>query len=443
MSLKSSLAITAGKGTQWFLKTFLKGGSSLPGKIALSIDPNILEELAKDYEIIVVTGTNGKTLTTSIIVNILKQKYDQIITNPTGANMKQGIVATFLSAPHHKDGRRFAVLEIDEATLPHVTQFIKPNVFVFTNIFRDQLDRYGEIYTTYNLIATGAKNAPEATVIANGDTPIFNNPKLKNPHVFFGFNHKKDKEMLADINTDGILCPNCHNILHYKMNTYSNLGKYYCPHCGFKRPELTTQLTELVDVTDHSSTFIVDDMQYHLEVGGLYNIYNALAAIAVGEFYGIDKEDIKQGLAESQNVFGRQEVIQVDDKKVTIMLVKNPVGLNQVLDTIQLAGQPFSLISLLNDKYADGIDVSWIWDGHYEQLSKMDIPKAVVGGKRYKDMALRLKVAGLEDCLIIEDDNQKIIDRMKEMPTENIYVLATYTAMLELRQLLKEKGYIK
>lgn len=443
MSFKSHLATTIGKSAQWFLHTFFKGGSSLPGKIALTIDPNVLEELSRGYEIIVVTGTNGKTLTTSIIVNILKQQYGSIVTNPTGANMKQGIVATFLSAPKNQNGKKFAVLEVDEASLIHVATLLKPNVFVFTNIFRDQLDRYGEIYTTYQLIADAARQVPEATIIANGDTPIFNDQSLHNPHVYYGFNHEADSEMMADTNTDGVLCPHCQHILHYKMNTYANLGKYYCPHCDFKRPELTTQLTQLVDITEHSSTFIVDGQQYHIEVGGLYNIYNALAAIAVGEFYHIDKENIVKGLQESQQVFGRQEVIDIDGKKITIMLVKNPVGLNQVLDTIRLAPQPFGLISLLNDQYADGIDVSWIWDGHYEKLNEMNIPCAIAGGRRVKDMSLRLKVAGLEDRLQEEHDFAHIIDDIKEMSTDNIYVLATYTAMLELRQLLKEKGYLK
>lgn len=442
MSFKSTLATTVGKSSQWFLHTFLKGGSSLPGKLALSIDPDILEELSKGYEVIVVTGTNGKTLTTSIIVNILKQEYDHIVTNPTGANMKQGIVATFLSAPRNANGRKFAVLEVDEASLVHVAELLNPDVFVFTNIFRDQLDRYGEIYTTYRLISDGARQVPTATVIANGDTPIFNDHSLKNPFVYYGFNHQPDEEMMADANTDGVLCPYCHNILHYKMNTYANLGKYYCPTCDFKRPELTYQLTDLVDITEHSSTFVVDGQEYHIEVGGLYNIYNALAAIAVGEFYGIPKDSIKKGLQESHQVFGRQEVIQVGDKKVTIMLVKNPVGLNQVIETIKLAPQPFGLISLLNDKYADGIDVSWIWDGHYEKLAEMNIPKAISGGKRHKDMTLRLKVAGLEDKLTEEENFDHLIEDIKAMPCDHVYVLATYTAMMELRQLFKDNGYL-
>lgn len=443
MSVRSQLAVAAGKSSQWFLKTFLKGGSSFPGQLALKIDPNVLEELARDYEIIVVTGTNGKTLTTSLIVNILKQEYGEILTNPTGANLQQGIVATFLSAPKNKGGKKFAVLEIDEATLKNVTKYITPDMFVFTNIFRDQLDRYGEIYTTYQLLVDGAKNAPQATIIANGDSPIFNSVSLANPKKFYGFNHLPDGEMLADENTDGVLCPHCHNILHYKMITYANQGNYYCPTCDFKRPDLDYQLTNLVNITDHSAQFVIDGEEYGIEVGGMYNIYNALAAVAVAEYYGIAPEKIRQGLAYNEKVFGRQEVIHVGDKDCTIMLVKNPVGLNQVLDTIRLAPQPFGLVSILNDNYADGIDVSWIWDGHYEELAKMDIPEVITSGKRVKDMTLRLKVAGLENRIKVQEDASKLVEEIEQMSSSHIYILATYTAMLDLRKEFQNKGYLK
>lgn len=160
MSIKSLLATAVGKSSLWFLKTFMKGGSSLPGKLALKIDPQILDHLAKDYQVVVVTGTNGKTLTTALTVNILKQEFDHVLTNPTGANMVQGIVSTFLSAKVKKGEKKFAVLEIDEASLSKVTEYIKPELFVFTNIFRDQMDRYGEIYTTYRLIVEGAAKSP-------------------------------------------------------------------------------------------------------------------------------------------------------------------------------------------------------------------------------------------------------------------------------------------
>lgn len=444
MGLRSQLALMVGKSSQWFLRTFTKGGSSLPGKLALTIDPDILQTIAKDYEIIVVTGTNGKTLTTALTVNILKQDYENVLTNTTGANMFQGIVSTFLSAKNKKGEKKFAVLEIDEASLAKVTSYFKPSLFLFTNIFRDQMDRYGEIYTTYQMILDGAAKAPNATIIANGDLPIFHSKEVVNPQLFYGFNHKEDHDVVPDSNTDGLLCPKCQHILQYKMLTYSNQGKYYCSHCDFKRPELTYQLTKLIGMSDQYSEFEIDEEAYRIEVGGLYNVYNALAAASVGTYYNVSPEKIRQGLAYDQKVFGRQEVIQIDDKECTLVLVKNPVGLNQVIDMVALAPQPFTLVHLLNANYADGIDVSWIWDGNYEQFSKMEIPTVIAGGERMDEIATRLKVAGLEDREFIEvTDIPATIEAIKALPAGRVFILATYTAVLQLRKELASQGYIE
>ena len=444
MKIRHYFATAVGKTSQWLLQTFFKGGSSYPGKIALTLDPNILDYLAKDYEVIVVTGTNGKTLTTALIVKILQQEFDDVLTNPTGANMVQGIVSTFLSAHGKKGHKKFAVLEIDEASLSKVTRYIKPKLFVFTNIFRDQMDRYGEIYTTYQMILDGAAQAPEATILANGDSPIFNSKDTPNPLIYYGFNHQADHEQFADPNTDGVLCPHCQHILHYKMITYANLGKYYCPNCEFKRPELAYQLTQLGEMTNVSSVFTVDEESYKIEVGGLYNIYNALTAAAVGQHYGVSPEKIRLGLSYDEKVFGRQEVITIGSKKCTLVLVKNPVGLNQVIDTITLSPNDFSLVCLLNANYADGLDVSWIWDGSYEHLTKRAIPQVLTGGDRREDMTFRLQVAGLAEETIHECANlDDVIAQIPQLPTEEVYILATYTAVLQLRQKLTEKGILK
>lgn len=444
MKIRHYFATAVGKTSQWLLQTFFKGGSSYPGKIALTLDPNILDYLAKDYEVIVVTGTNGKTLTTALIVKILQQEFDDVLTNPTGANMVQGIVSTFLSAHGKKGHKKFAVLEIDEASLSKVTRYIKPKLFVFTNIFRDQMDRYGEIYTTYQMILDGAAQAPEATILANGDSPIFNSKDTPNPRIYYGFNHQADHEQFAHPNTDGVLCPHCQHILHYKMITYANLGKYYCPNCEFKRPELAYQLTQLGEMTNVSSVFTVDEESYKIEVGGLYNIYNALTAAAVGQHYGVSPEKIRLGLGYDEKVFGRQEVITIGSKKCTLVLVKNPVGLNQVIDTITLSPNDFSLVCLLNANYADGLDVSWIWDGSYEHLTKRAIPQVLTGGDRREDMTFRLQVAGLAEETIHECANlDDVIAQIPQLPTEEVYILATYTAVLQLRQKLTEKGILK
>ena len=444
MSLRSHIAIAAGKSAQWILKTFFKGGSSYPGKLALKIDPNVLDHYSDLYEVVVVTGTNGKTLTTALTVNILKQQYEEVLTNPTGANMVQGIVSTFLGAKPKKNQKNFAVLEIDEASLAKVTEYIKPELFVFTNIFRDQMDRYGEIYTTYRLIVEGAAKAPEAVILANGDSPIFNSLDTVNPRKYYGFDHLPDKEQLAHYNTDGVLCPKCHHILHYQMITYANLGKYYCPNCGFQRPELDYKLTAVTHMDNTSADFVIDGENYGIEVGGMYNVYNALAAASVAEYYQVDPAKIRAGLAYDEKVFGRQEIINIDGKQCTLVLVKNPVGLNQVIDMIGLSPYPFSLVALLNANYADGIDVSWIWDGNHEAFAAMDLPAVIAGGERHEDMALRLKVAGIPSDKLTEiKELDDVIAAIPQLPTEHVYILATYTAVLQLRKKLAEKGYIK
>lgn len=444
MKIRHLFAASAGKFSRWILQTFFKGGSSYPGKLALKLDPKILDYLAKDYQVIVVTGTNGKTLTTALIFKILEQEFGPVLTNPTGSNMIQGIVSTFLDAPKNKGQKKFAVLEIDEASLTKVTDFIQPELFVFTNIFRDQMDRYGEIYSTYQMILDGVKKAPQATILANGDSPIFNSVATINPRVYYGFNHQADVEQMAHYNTDGILCPNCQHILHYKMITYANLGKYYCPNCDFKRPELTYQLTALGEMTNTSSAFTIDGNDYQIEVGGMYNIYNALAATAVGEYYHVAPEKMKAALAYDEKVFGRQEVIQIGDKKCTLVLVKNPVGLNQVIEMIDLAPYDFSLVCLLNANYADGVDVSWIWDGEYENLTKHTIPQVITGGERRKDMTFRLKVAGIAEDKIQELATfDQVIAQIPQLETEHVYILATYTAVLQLRKKLTEQGILK
>lgn len=437
------MGITAGKTAQTLLKSMGRG-STYPGKLALQFDKNILDTLAKDYEIVVVTGTNGKTLTTALTVGILKEAYGQVLTNPSGANMITGIVSSFLTAKKGKSGKKIAVLEIDEASLPRITQYIKPSLFVFTNIFRDQMDRYGEIYTTYQLIIDGAKNAPEATILANGDSPLFASKELVNPVKYYGFNTEDHEPQLAHYNTEGILCPKCQAILQYRLNTYANLGHYICLNCDFKRPELDYQLTALTKTTNVSSAFVIDGQEYSINVGGLYNIYNALAAVAVAEFFGLSPEQIKAGFEKSRAVFGRQETFSIGDKSCTLVLIKNPVGASQALEMIKLADYPFSLSVLLNANYADGIDTSWIWDANFELIQEMDITEINAGGVRHSEIARRLRVSGYDSSKISEKESlEEVMQAIEKQESKHAYILATYTAMLAFREFLASRHVVR
>ena len=193
------------------------------------------------------------------------------------------------------------------------------------------------------MILDGAAKAPEATILANGDSPLFNSKEVVNPVRFYGFDTEKHDPELAHYNTEGIVCPKCESILQYRLNTYANLGDYVCLNCDFHRPELDYKLTELTKITNTTSEFVIDGQDYKINVGGLYNIYNALAAVSVAEFFGVAPEQIKAGFDKSRAVFGRQETFKIGDKSCTLVLIKNPVGASQALDMIKLADYPFSL----------------------------------------------------------------------------------------------------
>ncbi len=447
MNLKSDVAKFAGKSSYWFLHNVLKGGTSFPGKIAMKLDPDILNTLAQNYETVIVTGTNGKTMTTALIVEALREKYGEVLTNPSGSNMQQGIVTAFLANKKSKAKRPIAALEVDEANVKMVTKLVKPSVFVLTNIFRDQMDRYGEIYTTYNKIIEGIKLAPDATVIANGDASIFSSVDLPNPKIFYGFKLPSDhsqKDVKAPVNTDGVLCPECDHILHYHDRIYANLGDFFCPNCGYRRPELTYSVSEIIDQDPNHLSFRMGTKDYHINIGGTYNIYNALAAYSVARHFDLDDEEIASAFAKNKRVFGRQELIQYADKDIDLILVKNPVGLDEVLHMLNTEKDDYSLVTLLNANHADGIDTSWIWDGQFEDLNHEQIKQILVGGQRWHDMGFRLEVAGFSpEQMITCPDNEAVIEEIAKLPTKKVYILSTYTALLSLRKTMAEKKIIK
>ncbi|MBP2057851.1 UDP-N-acetylmuramoyl-L-alanyl-D-glutamate--2,6-diaminopimelate ligase [Lactobacillus colini] len=447
MSFKSSIATIGGKSSYWFLHNVLKGGTSFPGKFAMKIDPQVLNSLSKGYETIIVTGTNGKTMTTALIVEALKKKYGDILTNPSGSNMQQGIVTAFLAHKNKKAKKKIAVLEVDEANVKMVTKLLHPKYFVLTNIFRDQMDRYGEIYTTYEKIINGIKLAPDATIIANGDASIFSSVDLPNKKIFYGFNLSNDKaknDFKAPVNTDGVLCPKCDHILHYHERIYANLGDFFCTNCGYHRPHLDYTVNKIIEQTPNSLKFQMGNKEYSIGIGGTYNIYNALAAYTVARELGLSEDEVAQSFEKNKRIFGRQELINYSGKEIDLILVKNPVGLDEVLHMLNTEKDSYSLVTLLNANHADGIDTSWIWDADYEGLNKAKIQKILVGGQRWHDMGFRLEVAGFNPAMMTTvTDNESLLDEISKLPTKKVYILSTYTAMLALRKTMAEKKIIK
>ncbi|MCT0021201.1 MurT ligase domain-containing protein [Weissella cibaria] len=445
MSLKSALATFVGKSSYVVLHDILRrGGTSLPGKLATKIDPEVMTTLAEKYDVILITGTNGKTLTTTLTTRVLREQFPDVITNPSGSNMMQGITGTMLTAKvTGKSHRPIALLEVDEANVEEVARQLKPMAFVLTNIFRDQLDRFGEIYTTYDKILKGIRLFPEATVIANADSPIFMRGDLPNPKVYYGFNHlPADGDMKAPHNTDGVLSPTDDTVLHYHFMTFGNQGDYFSVSDDFKRPDLDYAVTKINEMTPRYSNFDIDGETYQIEIGGMYNIYNALAAYTVGRFLGVTTQQIHHAFESNAQIFGRQEAVNVNGKEVMIVLIKNPVGANQVIDMMKTDDQPFSLIALLNANYADGIDTSWIWDTDFESLQDSGMQAIATGGERYKDLYVRVKMAGYGEHPVYQDLKQ-IVKAIDEMPTKRVYIAATYTAMLQLRAQLAQQGFIK
>jgi lipid II isoglutaminyl synthase (glutamine-hydrolysing) len=445
IKFKTLISIIISKAILQLSRHFFKGGSSFPGRVALKIDKSILSTVAKNYSVILVTGTNGKTTTTSMIFNILKASGKDVITNGTGANMLSGIISCFVdNFKFRSNKQRFAVIEVDEANVKFITKYITPAVITITNLFRDQLDRYGEVYTTFNKIMEGITPAKDTVLVLNGDESLLGSLAVENKVVYFGFNSSTSDSTEVDINADAKFCKHCKTPYKYNYITYNHLGSFYCDNCGYKRPELTYTVDEIINLSPDSSTVLLDGKACYLSQPGIYNIYNALCAYSIAKEFGISEEVIFDSLKNQNSHFGRQELIRVFNKELKIILVKNPAGYNQAIDTVKLDTREIGMAFLLNDNYADGRDISWIWDVYFEKLCNHNIKDIFVSGIRLYDMAIRLKIAGLksEDFVLCENF-ETLLSSINQSETNTIYILTTYTAMINFRKYLHSKGYIK
>lgn len=450
INIKSYLSILISKIVIFLSRKLLKGGTNFPGKVALKIDNNILKVVAKDYKIILVTGTNGKTTTTSMIYNVLKDSGKKVITNASGANMLPGIVTCFVeNYKFNKDKssfpeKKYAVIEVDEANVPLVTEYVIPEFITITNIFRDQLDRYGEVYTTLNKILEGIEKVPFSTLVLNGDEALFSEINLPNRKIYYGFKKAINDTKGEDINIDSKLCKKCNHPYTYNFLTYNNLGDFYCENCDSKRPELNYFVNEVIELTSEGSAVVINGTQYYINQPGAYNIYNALSAFSIARELGIEKNIITSSFKNQKSSFGRQEELNIEGKEVKIILVKNPAGCDQAIDTIALDNREINLVTILNDNTGDGKDVSWIWDVNFEKLNSLNISKTIIFGSRLYDMAIRLKIAGLPyNEFSICQDYEGVLSEIISSKGDTFYVLVTYTAMLEFRKFLHNKKYIE
>jgi UDP-N-acetylmuramyl tripeptide synthase len=381
-----------------------------------------------------------------MLYNMLKSSSKKVITNNTGANMLPGIVSSFVEnySFMKNNDEKYAVIEVDEAKLPLVTEYVKPKIITVTNLFRDQLDRYGEVYTTLRKILEGIKKSPLSTLVLNGDESLLGDLNLENETIYYGFDYAMDENKEIDINADAKFCKNCKSPYSYNYITYNHLGSFYCTECGYARPELDYSVNNIIEQTPSSSLVWIDGIEYYINQPGTYNIYNALCAYSAAKTLNIENSVIYDVLKSTSSSFGRQETINIKDKEVKIILVKNPAGFDQAINTISLDRRTINTAFILNDNYADGRDVSWIWDVNFEKLSSLDIDKVMVSGIRLYDMAVRLKVAGLpKDSFKLCAEYETLLDEIKSCEVPNVYILATYTAMINFRKYLHSKGYIK
>lgn len=450
-SVRRSAAIAAAKTAALISRRFkLGGGTALPGLVAERIDPTIVPVLARGLGrgSVLVTGTNGKTTTARLFRNIVEAAGWRSVANRAGSNMMRGIAAALvesagLDGRFDVPSRRIGVFEVDEATLPAAVAALKPRAVLFTNLFRDQLDRYGEVDYVAGVWTRAVALFPaEVAVVLNADDPSLAAlaEAAKGRVVFYGMKDRAAAIGGLEHAADARWCTPCGAELDYAAVFYGHLGQWRCPGCGRGRPRLDVGCARVKQGEDCLALSISlpdGGASARLPLVGLYNAYNAVAAAAVAAALGVGRATIEEGLNRFTAVFGRQEKMSVGGREVQVILAKNPAGLNQVLRAITADGADKRVVLFLNDNIADGRDVSWIWDVDFEALAGK-ARSVTASGLRAWDMALRLKYAGLEKVTRVEPQPAAALrEALKETPQgQMLFVIPTYTAMLEVRDLL-------
>jgi UDP-N-acetylmuramyl tripeptide synthase len=483
-SPRTVAAILAGKAAAAASRlTGRGGGTAIAGLAALRVDPGVVRALASQAGAgaVMVTGTNGKTTTSLMLNRIATEAGLRPLHNRSGSNMMRGLAAMFVADASIRGAipdaaRRLAILEVDEATLPEAVAAVRPRAIVFTNLFRDQLDRYGEVDTVAHAweralgtttgdgtekLEPGTKNrepTPPVLVLNADDPAVAHLGRAARGRVlYYGVEDASAAGAGDEHASDFRTCLVCGNELAYSATFYGHIGHWRCPNCGNVRPAPDVRVTR-VEPRDDATAMTVETPDGALEItlplAGLYNAYNAAAAIAGSVALGLPRDAIVSALDGFTAAFGRQERFAVDGRDVRVLLGKNPTGLNQVLRTIAgsaTGAAPASaegdkregagILFFLNDGLADGRDISWIWDADYEAARPV-AAWAIAAGTRADDLALRLKYAGFGDDVPAVHDTAAALDRaLAATPSGGtLYVVPTYTAMLEVRALLAKRA---
>lgn len=417
------------------------GGTTLPGRLLLRFDPDALNRLGGHLRegCVLVSATNGKTTTSAMLASILEAEGMDLVANSAGSNMPWGLTTALV------DGSGgMGLFEVDEAWLPEVTASLTPRAILLGNLFRDQLDRYGEtetLATRWKETASGSSR--ETTWVLNADDPLVSEvgePSPPGGAVFFGIEDLDAALSEVPHARDAKHCRKCGATLEFEGIFAGHLGHWSCPACGHSRPvpSIVADRVELNGMRGIAARISTRSEQGRLElpIPGLYNLYNALGAIATATTLGVGLDRCLAALSEMDAVFGRVERLELEGRELAILLIKNPVGTNEVLRTLGLEPPPLDLWICLNDGIADGRDISWIWDADFETLADR-IGSVTCAGTRARELALRLKHAGWDECaLSVIPEVGPSIESSLEGSSGSVFALPTYTALLELEDYL-------
>ena len=446
MNFKAILAILLCKLLRAFSRLVHRGGTAMPGRWALKVCPDLLARLSKNVDTVVITGTNGKTSSSRIVEQAFVEQGRNYFANRSGANLLSGITTEFVMncTLGGKMKKEWAVIECDEAAAVKVFPQLQPQVVVVTNLFRDQLDRFGEVTHTLSNIRTAIEAVPQATLCLNADCSLCSSLALSLPNrvVYFGMEKGAVPSRAKPELSDATHCIRCKTEYEYDYISYGHLGGFRCPKCGYARHAADYAVTDVIEQRSSGTTaaFSIRGERRVVEINlpALYNVYNAVGALAAAMESGVGADEAVRALASFQCGFGRMEAFRLGKADVRMMLVKNPAGCNQVIDYLENLHNRFVLAICLNDRGADGTDISWIWDAEFERLNSIAgrIEKVIVSGDRAQDMRVRLKYAGIPDeNITVERDYEKLVSSLEPLQTD-VCLMPTYTAMLELRSVM-------
>jgi UDP-N-acetylmuramyl tripeptide synthase len=448
MGLRLALETTAARALGGLSRTARRGGgTTVPGKVLWKLDPDAVDRLAARLPqgVAVVSATNGKTTTTAMAAEILGEGR-RLAWNHAGANLMSGLASALVAAPKAELG----LFEVDEGALPEAAARLRPRVVMLGNLFRDQLDRYGELeIVAERWRETVAALPAETTLVVNADDPVVGDLADGRPGAIrFGLDDPTQARPNLQHAADSKYCLRCGHPYEFAAAYVGHLGEYRCPNCGQARPPLDLSVHDIELRGLNASRFLLrsplGDVEIELALPGLYNVYNAAAAAGLALAVGASLEDVRSGLARFSAAFGRFERIPAGGKSLVLLLIKNPAGANEVVRTLE-TGIPPVLVIALNDAIADGQDVSWIWDVDFEPLLE-HAQLVIATGSRAAELGLRMTYGGLPaEHLEVEPSLERALDRglgLVEAGTQ-LVVLPTYTAMLELRRILTERGAVR